>query len=102
MKVLLEWNDPAVGAKQRPLAGILIESKLSGSDLPFDVQGLVDPGVETLLLENVAVGTYVYRATPRDDKGNSGPAEEITVEVAEEVLPPGPVTGFVATVQPDA
>ena len=99
MKVLLEWNDPAVGAKQKALASILIEGRVG--DLPLDVLGQVAPGTEQLLLEGVAVGTYVYRATPKDEGGVSGPAVEITVEVAEEVLPPGPVTGFVATVLPD-
>ena len=92
--VLLTWSLPNVGGRQRPLSGVRIAARVS-DELPWtNIAFVAVPGTE-LLLEDVAPGTWFYRAVVEDDSGAMSTAAFAQADVDFDA--PGAVAAFAAT-----
>lgn len=102
--VRLRWDNSVVTTGHKPLAATIIEGRM-GPTLPWAELNRVAIPDETLLLEQVAAGTWEYRATEIDVDGKlatNQPTATVIVgpPVVVEDLPPAGVTSFSATVEP--
>lgn len=98
--VLLTWALPLVGKNQRPIAHVRIDSRVSDS-LPWSPVNTVKPdGPQQLLIEDLAPGTWSFRAVVVDTAGLESKNPATTkATIDEPLVEPGDVTDFKATVQ---
>lgn len=97
--VRLRWTPPTPGANQNPLKHFLIEARTS-PQLPWAAINTVQAGINELLLNDVAAGTWEYQNTVVDSADQKSTAVQTSVTVGAPVKdPPSPVTGFTATVE---
>jgi hypothetical protein len=67
--VRLTWKLPVPSNRQRPIAHVQIEARVS-EDLPWTEIAIVDAPATELLVEDVAPGDWFYRGTVVDTDGN--------------------------------
>lgn len=66
--VRLSWTLPTPSPRQRPIAHVRVEARVS-EDLPWTpISNVPAPSTE-VLLQDVAPGTWFYMATVVDDEG---------------------------------
>ena len=95
--VRLTWTLPSVGATQREIEHTRIEFRVDGAP-QWTEQTLVPTDVaQELLFQDVAPGTYFYRATVVDIDGNEGAPAETQVDVPYD--PPGTVVDFAGSIE---
>lgn len=93
--VRLSWVLPVPTNRQRPLSHVHIETRVS-LDLPWTEIATVDaPGTE-LVIQDVAPGSWMYRAIVIDNGSNE--SVPVSVGVTVDFDDPSPVTGFTAEV----
>lgn len=94
--VRLNWKLPVPTAKQRAIARTVIEGRTAAS-LPWSTLNTVDAPGATLLLQDIAPGSWEFRATTVDV--SAIPCEKpATCALALPFDPPSPPTEFVAVV----
>ena len=99
--VRLTWVLPNVSTRQRPLAHTTIDARVS-ADLPWTPIANVpansaDTPTTEAVLEDVAPGTWFYRARAFDDQGTDGNPAHAQVSVGFDR--PGTISEFVATLE---
>ena len=91
--VRLSWEYPTVTTRQRPHKAVRLSARVSDT-LPWTSIATVDaPGTE-LLLEDVAPGTWFYRAILEDDQGKL--SDPVFADTAMEYDAPSPLSLFAA------
>jgi hypothetical protein len=78
--VTLSWVLPVPTARQRPIAGVAIEARVS-ADLPWTEVAFVEAPATTLVLQDVAPGQWFYRGIVVDTAGAVSPPLNASVEV---------------------
>jgi hypothetical protein len=94
--VRLSWTLPTPSSRQRAIARTVIEARVSPS-LPWSAVNTVDAPTTTLLVQDIAPGSWEFRATVVD-VGNV-PSSPVTTSVDLAFDPPSPATGFTAAVE---
>ena len=94
--VRLSWALPTPSRRQRPIASVRLDARVS-PELPWtEIASVPAPGTE-LLLQDVAAGDWMYRAVAVDSEGQE--SEPAYTSAAIAFSAPGAVTGFSATVE---
>lgn len=94
--VRLNWTLPTPSVRQRAVARTVIDARVSPS-LPFSTINTVDAPTSTLLVQDIAPGSWEFRATVVD-VGNV-PSDPVVASLDLAFDAPSPVVNFTATVE---
>jgi hypothetical protein len=94
--VRLNWTLPTPSSRQREIARTVIEARVSPS-LPWGSVNTVDAPTATLLVADIAPGSWEFRATVVD-VGNV-PSTPVTTSIELAFEPPSPASGFSAVLE---
>lgn len=92
--VRLSWTLPTPTPAQRPIAHVAVSARVDEA-LPWTEIAVV-AGTE-LLIQDVAPGTWFYRAIVVDDEGRESEPAFVSASVSFDA--PGSVIGFAASVE---
>lgn len=96
--IQLTWVLPTPTSRQRDIAGVRIEGRVS-EELPWTELNVVDAPETSLLLQDISPGDWTFRCIVLDVAGVPSPPIEASTSL--DFDPPSPVSSFTAEVIED-